>query len=96
VTVSAEPAVVNFLYGVAVCGAWAIAAFFLRYWRDTGDRFFLLFAMAFVLLSVDWMSIVALRPAADVRHLTYLWRLAAFVMIGGAIWDKNRSRGPRE
>lgn len=57
-----QPAVVNFLYGVAACGCWAIAIFFLRYWRDTNDRLFLLFAVAFVLLSVDWMLIVALQP----------------------------------
>lgn len=91
-----QPAVVNFLYGVAACGSWAIAICFLRYWRDTSDRLFLLFAVAFVLLSVDWMSIVALQPAAELRHLTYLWRLAAFVVIGAAIWDKNRRHSPRD
>jgi hypothetical protein len=94
VNVTGQPAVVNFLYGVAACGSWAVAAFFLRYWRDTGDRLFLLFAVAFVLLSFDWISIVALQPAAELRHLIYLWRLAAFVVIGAAIWDKNRRRSP--
>jgi hypothetical protein len=91
-----QPAVVNFLYGVAACGSWAVAVCFLRYWRDTGDRLFLMFAGAFVLLSVDWISVVALQPAAEVRHLIYLWRLAAFAVIGAAVWDKNRRRSPRE
>ena len=34
--------------GIAVAGI-AVALFFLRFWRSTGDRFFLYFALAFVL-----------------------------------------------
>jgi hypothetical protein len=80
----------DFLNGVAVCGAWAAAVFFLRYWRETRDRFFLLFAAAFAALSVNWLIIVLLDPSAEFRHLVYLWRLGGFVLIIAAILDKNR------
>ena len=36
----------EFLAGVATCGSWGIAAFFLRFWMDTRDRFFALFLSA--------------------------------------------------
>jgi hypothetical protein len=84
--------VIDFLNGVAVCGSWGAAVFFLRYWRETHDRFFLLFAAAFVALSVNWLLLVFLQPAAEFRHLVYLWRLGGFLLILAAILDKNRRR----
>ena len=71
-------------FGVAVC--------FLRFWRQTADRLFLLFALAFALLGSNILLLAAINPAHESRHLIYLIRLAAFLVIIVAIIDKNRAR----
>jgi|SoiMethySBSTD1v2_1073268.scaffolds.fasta_scaffold413107_3 hypothetical protein len=72
-------------YGVAVC--------FARFWRQTTDRLFGLFALAFALLGTNTLLLAAINPAHESRHLVYLLRLAAFLVIIVAVIDKNRS-GP--
>ncbi|HYG34460.1 MAG TPA: DUF5985 family protein, partial [Clostridia bacterium] len=47
-----------FLSGAIMLNAWAISLFFLRFWRNTGDRLFAFFASAFVLLGVERVSIL--------------------------------------
>jgi uncharacterized protein DUF5985 len=71
-------------FGVAVC--------FTRFWRQTTDRLFGLFALAFALLGVNILLLAAINPAHESRHLIYLLRLAAFLVIIAAIVDKNRTR----
>lgn len=80
----------DFLTGIATCGSWGIAAYFLRFWVDTRDRFFVLFAAAFLILSVNWLLLAILDPTAETRPFFYLLRLAAFGLIIAAVWDKNR------
>ncbi len=69
-------------FGVAVC--------FTRFWRQTTDRLFGLFALAFALFGVNLVLLAAINPAHESRHLIYLLRLAAFLVIIVAIIDKNR------
>ena len=69
--------------------AWAISVFFLRFWKRTRDRLFLWFAMAFLLLGIEWLGISAVN---DARFHLYLIRLLAFLMIIYAIWEKNRGK----
>jgi hypothetical protein len=71
--------------GYALCGL-----FFLRFWRDTGDRFFGVFATAFWLMAVNRVSLSA-HYEESVLPWLYLVRLAAFVLILVAIADKNRT-----
>jgi hypothetical protein len=80
----------QFLAGVATCGSWGVAIFFLRFWVETRDRFFVLFAAAFLILSVNWLLVAMLEPAAEVRPFFYMLRLAAFGLIIAAVVDKNR------
>lgn len=82
----------EFLAGIATCGSWGIAAFFLRFWTETRDRFFALFATAFLILSVNWMLVAILHPTVESRPFFYLLRLAAFGLIIVAVIDKNRPR----
>ena len=64
---------------------------FLRFWRDTRDRLFGMFAAAFALLAVQRALLLAYRhPAGDEEAGIYLVRLAAFLLILDAIVDKNR------
>ena len=80
----------EFFWGVASCSCWGAGTFFLRYWRQTRDRFFLLFACAFWVMSLNWVVLASWPPAIETRHFVYLIRLAAFALIIGAVWDKNR------
>ena len=80
----------EFLSGIATCGSWGIAAYFLRFWTHTRDRFFILFAAAFLILSVNWLLVAVWQPAGETRPFFYLLRLAAFGLIIVAVWDKNR------
>jgi len=82
-----------FLWGVCVMGAAVIGTFFLRFWRKTHDRLFLIFALAFWLLGVNWLALTFNRdPTNEIQPLLYLIRLAAFVLIICGIVDKNRAK----
>jgi hypothetical protein len=65
--------------------------FFFRYWKVSGDRLFAFFAVAFAMLAVNWLALAAIAPAFEARHLLYLVRLVAFVVIIVGILDKNRA-----
>jgi len=72
--------------GYAVCGL-----FFLRFWRQTGDRLFLVFALAFWILGLQRLALAIVEPVEESRTGLYLVRLFAFLLILGAIIDKNRT-----
>jgi uncharacterized membrane protein YeiB len=76
------------LMGYAVC-----ALFFLRFWRQTHDRLFLVFALAFGLLGIQRLALVLTEPVEEWRTGLYVVRLLAFLLILGAIVDKNRADG---
>jgi hypothetical protein len=82
---------VQFLNGVAVAGAFAVGLFFVRWWRETGDRFYALFGAAFWILSASWLALAWAAPEGEHRHYWYVPRLFAFLLIIAAIVDKNRS-----
>lgn len=84
----------EFLSGVATAGALGVGLFFLRLWRETRDRFFVLFGVAFWALALNWFVLVLVAPASEHRHYFYVLRLVAFLLIIVAIVDKNRSRVP--
>ncbi len=69
-------------FGVAVC--------FARFWWQTTDRLFAFFAVAFALFGANTVLLAAINPAHESRHLLYLLRLAAFVVIIVGVIDKNR------
>jgi hypothetical protein len=79
-----------FLSGASMLGLAVIALFFVRYYRQTGDRLFLMFAVAFAILSANRILLGFADPAADIRPLLYAVRLSAFLIILVAIIDKNR------
>jgi hypothetical protein len=83
-----------FLWGASAATSATAGLFFLRFWRETGDRFFALFAMAFWALSINWTGLAITDPPDEARTLFYLVRLLAFVLIIGAVVDKNRA--PRD
>jgi hypothetical protein len=80
----------HFMMGVIAMASWVAALFFLRFWRDTGDRLFGMFAIAFVLLGVTRLGLATSIDLSEVDTSWYWVRLAAFVLILVAIVDKNR------
>jgi hypothetical protein len=80
----------DFLSGASAVAAAAIALFFLRFWRETGDRFFVLFAIAFAIFAVNRCVLAALDDEDEARTVVYVVRALAFGVIIVAIVDKNR------
>jgi hypothetical protein len=78
-----------FLNGVAACASLIGGVLFLRFWRETGDRLFLWFALAFWMLASHWTATSLVNPAEEARHLFYLLRLAGFSLILIGIYEKN-------
>ena len=83
---------VQTMHGALVMGTLVVGLFFLRYWRATGDRLFVMFALAFWALGINWLGLALLATTHEARTAFYLLRLLAFVLILAAIADKNRGR----
>ena len=79
-----------FILGATAMGCLTITVFFLRFWRETGDRFFALLALGFAMFAVNRGVLVTLDETAEARTYVYAIRLLAFVLIASAIIDKNR------
>lgn len=76
----------------ATAMAWlASALFFLRFWKQSRDRLFAFFALAFTMLAGNAVAGGLLYADDERRHYIYVVRLLAFLIILYAIWDKNRS-----
>ncbi len=71
--------------------AFAVAVFFLRYWRVTKDRLFAVFAAAFALFGGSRIALHVLDAESEARTWVYALRAAAFLAIIAAIIDKNVS-----
>lgn len=77
--------------GAITMGYLVVGLFFLRFWRQTRDRLFLIFAVAFWILGLQRIALVLSRHMAETGAGLYLLRLFAFLLILGAIFDKNRA-----
>lgn len=64
-------------------------AFFLRFWKNTRDRFFLFFALSFLLEGIN-RFVLGMQGALNEDYAGYyLIRLLAYGLILVAILDKN-------
>lgn len=80
-----------FLSGATMMGALVCALFFLRFYRKSGDRLFLIFSLAFGIMGLERIIItLSFQPETTDNVFLYLMRLTSFAMIFYAIWDKNR------
>lgn len=82
----------NFLYGAISMAAATAALFFLRFYRRTGDRFFLYFFASFALESTSRLFAVLLQWDDQNSDWFYVLRVIAFGLILVAIVDKNLPR----
>lgn len=85
-----------YLQGCISAGCAIAGLFFLRYWKATRDRLFMLFALAFFTLALNRLLMAVFAQFQEHSYHLYLVRLAAFLLIIAAIVDKNlqRASGP--
>lgn len=82
----------QFLSGAIMMACWVVGLFFLRFWKKTKDRLFLIFAAAFWMLTVERLILAMLNKENEIYSFVYIIRFFAFVFIIWAIIDKNRSK----
>lgn len=80
----------HFIMGGIAMASCVVAAFFLRFWRDTRDRLFAMFAAAFLLLGLTRLGLAMSDNASEGNTSWYWVRLVGFLIILVAIADKNR------
>jgi len=80
------------MLGAIAALSTAVALFFLRFWRQTRDTFFLLFAAAFLLEAVNRVALALVAHPDEAEPLFYIVRLVSYGLILVAIWQKNRGR----
>jgi len=92
---AAAQAIVQAISGAIVMGYGVVGLFFLRFWRETRDRLFLIFSIAFFILGIQRVLLGLTREMMESATGLYLLRLFAFLLILLAIVDKNRG-GPKD
>lgn len=80
----------DFVHGALTMGYLVAGLLFLRSWRVTRDRLFLMFASAFWLLALQRFLISQTAGPEEDRVHFYLIRLGAYLLILCAVIDRNR------
>lgn len=82
---------IQFLSGAIVAGYFVAGLFFLRFWRQSRDRLFAIFAAAFWVLAIQRLALALTTQYFEDVTWLYGVRLLAFILILLAIIDKNRA-----
>jgi hypothetical protein len=90
-----ETVMILFVDGAVMMGMAVAGLLFLRFWKRTDDRLFVIFAVAFFALALNrfFLALLAHSPTTvpfEHHTILYIVRLVAFVLILAAIADKNR------
>lgn len=80
----------DMLLGAITMAVMVVALFFLRFWRTTGDRFFLFFALSFFIDGLNRIFLAQAAQSTDDVPAYYLIRLLSYGLILFAILDKNK------
>lgn len=78
------------LMGAVAMASFVAMLFFLRFWRQTHDGFFLLFALAFGVDAATRFLLGLMHLSQEAEPLFYVARLLTFGLIIAAIIQKNR------
>ena len=81
---------IDLMSGILVALDLVAGLFFLRFWRASRDRLFVLFGVAFWILALQRVLLSITRAVVEDQAMFYTLRLLAFVIIIAAIVDKNR------
>lgn len=82
----------DLLLGAIGMGSLVIALFFFRYWRSSGDRFFLFFAVSFFAEGLNRFQLGLQYGINEDMPLAYAIRAVSYGLILLAIFDKNSRR----
>ena len=82
----------DLLNGAIMMTYATIGLFFWRFWKNSRDRFYVMFAAAFWILAVNRVLIANVAVADEGLPIYYLVRLLAFLLILVAIVHKNYER----
>ncbi len=79
----------GFLIGVIATSSLTAGMFFLKFWRQTRDWFFLAFAASFLIEGLNRIAVLFLSRPNEGNTLIYSVRIVAFLLILVAILKKN-------
>jgi len=82
----------DYIMGMITMGFAIAGLFFLRFWRESRDRLFALFSLAFFVLAANRVVLEILQEQPESSLPSYVVRLLAFGVILVAIVDKNLRR----
>lgn len=80
----------HLLTGAIAVANLLVGLFLFRFWRNSRDSFFLLFALSFWIEALDRVGLGLLDGASESQPLFYGGRIVAYGLIVVAIWQKNR------
>jgi uncharacterized protein DUF5985 len=83
------------LLGAVIMGDVIAALFFVRYWKITGDRFFLFFAASFLAIAVSRVVVDEGIPPVGYEPFGYMIRIVSYLFIIAGILYKNTMRPKR-
>lgn len=78
-----------YLLGVLTTMFLTAAMFFLRFWRQTRDRFFLSFAASFAVEGLSRVALLFVERPSQPHPALYVVRMLASLLIVWAILQKN-------
>jgi hypothetical protein len=84
------------LLGAIGMASLVAGLFFLRFWRDTRDRFFLFFSVSFFVEGLNRFALAMTTDPNEGRPFFYFVRFLSFLLIIVAIADKNMAKRPRD
>lgn len=82
---------IDFLSGAVTLAYVVGCTYFVQFWKRTGDRLFLAFALAFALLALNQLAVFVMGVDDERFNYAYILRVLGFVLILLAIIDKNVS-----
>jgi uncharacterized protein DUF5985 len=77
------------LLGAVIMGDLIAGLFFVRFWKRTGDRFFLFFAASFVAIAVSRVVVDEGIPPFGYEPFGYMIRILSYLFIIAGILYKN-------
>lgn len=80
----------GFLLGVIVTCSFVAGAYFLRFWRKSGDTLFLGFGAAFLIEGANRVVFLFFDSPESGNPVVYTVRLLSYLVILLAIANKNR------
>ena len=80
---------IEMLSGALLLSYLMAGAYFFKFWRSTGDRLFIHFAVAFWLFVLNQLATSIPAIADETDGYEYVLRVAGFVVIIVGIVDKN-------